>query len=59
MAPNLTAGEFKIVSLIEGNPPVGVGFILPTVQNVHLNGSARTVWQFLVSIQNVTLTSSL
>ena len=44
MAPNLTSGVFNIVSLIEGNPPVGVtDHAKPAFQNVHLNGSVRTV----------------
>ena len=58
MAPNLTSGEFRIVSLIEGNPPVGVNRTKPASQDVHLNGPVRTVWQFLISVQNAMLTSS-
>ena len=44
MAPNLTPGVFKIVSLIEGNPPVGVNLTLPGFQNVYLNAPVKTVW---------------
>ena len=58
MAPNLTSGEFRIVSLIEGHPPVGVNHTRPAAQNVHLNGPVRTVWQFFVWIQDAMLTAS-
>ncbi|KAF8452117.1 hypothetical protein L210DRAFT_3638659 [Boletus edulis BED1] len=37
MAPNLTSGTFSIVSLIDGNPPVGVNFTRPAGQSVYLN----------------------
>ena len=49
MAPNLTPGTWKIVSLLEGNPPTSVNLILPGWQSVYLNGPVTTVWQFLVS----------
>ena len=58
MPENLTSGTFKIVSFLEGNPPTGVGHILPGFQYVYLNGGITTVWQLLVSIQNAKLTSS-
>jgi hypothetical protein len=58
MAPNLTPGVFKIVSLVEGHPPVGVNFTQPGFQDVYLNAPVTAVWWFLVSIQNAWLTSS-
>jgi hypothetical protein len=42
MAPNLTPGVFKIVSLMEGNPPVGVNLTLPGLQTVYINAPVRT-----------------
>jgi hypothetical protein len=42
MALNLTPGVFKIVSLIEGKPPVGVNLTLQGLQNVYLNAPVRT-----------------
>ena len=58
MPDNLTSGTFKIVSLIEGNPPVGVGPPYIGLQFVHLNGVDKDVWQSLVPTQNARLTSS-
>ncbi|KAI9569982.1 hypothetical protein HD554DRAFT_2037680 [Boletus coccyginus] len=43
MAPNLTSGNFRIVSLEEGNPPAGVNFTLPGLQSVYL-GAPVTKW---------------
>ena len=43
MAPNLTSGNFRIVSLVEGNPLVGVSLILPGIQNVILGGPVTKV----------------
>ncbi|KAF8452033.1 hypothetical protein L210DRAFT_3755280 [Boletus edulis BED1] len=43
MAPNLTSGTFRVVSLIDdSNPPVGINFIRPTVQSVYLNARVTT-----------------
>ncbi|KAN0078220.1 hypothetical protein V8E55_010277 [Tylopilus felleus] len=42
MAPNLTPGTWKIVSLIEGNPPTSVNLTRPAWQNVYLNGPVTT-----------------
>ncbi|KAN0078217.1 hypothetical protein V8E55_010274, partial [Tylopilus felleus] len=42
MAPNLTPGTWKIVSLLEGNPPTSVNLILPGWQSVYLNGPVTT-----------------
>ncbi|KAF8130806.1 hypothetical protein EV363DRAFT_1166403 [Boletus edulis] len=52
MAPNLTSGKFRVISLIDdsdGNPldPVGVNLTCPAFQSVHLNGRVTTVRQFL------------
>ncbi|KAF8120452.1 hypothetical protein EV363DRAFT_1189684 [Boletus edulis] len=50
MAPNLTSGKFRVISLIDdsdGNPldPVGVNLTRPAFQSVHLNGRVTTVRQ--------------
>ncbi|KAF8425398.1 hypothetical protein L210DRAFT_3509297 [Boletus edulis BED1] len=43
MAPNLTSGKFRVVSLINNsNPPVGVNLTRPAFQSVHLNGRVTT-----------------
>ncbi|KAF8130798.1 hypothetical protein EV363DRAFT_221500 [Boletus edulis] len=42
MAPNLTPGTFKIVSLIDGNPPASVNLTDPGFQSVYLNGPVTT-----------------
>ncbi|KAG6373567.1 hypothetical protein JVT61DRAFT_6214 [Boletus reticuloceps] len=42
MAPNLTSGTFKIVSLIDGNPPASINLTLPGFQSVYLNGPVTT-----------------
>ncbi|KAF8130796.1 hypothetical protein EV363DRAFT_221109 [Boletus edulis] len=43
MAPNLTSGKFRVVSLInDSNPPVGVNLTRPAFQSVHLNGRVTT-----------------
>ncbi|KAF8451978.1 hypothetical protein L210DRAFT_3638557 [Boletus edulis BED1] len=43
MAPNLTSGRFRVVSLInDSNPPVGVNLTRPAFQSVHLNGRVTT-----------------
>ncbi|KAF8130662.1 hypothetical protein EV363DRAFT_1166338 [Boletus edulis] len=42
MAPNLTPGTFKIVSLIDGNPPASVNLTAPGFQPVYLNGPVTT-----------------
>ncbi|KAG6372631.1 hypothetical protein JVT61DRAFT_7381 [Boletus reticuloceps] len=43
MAPNLTSGTFRVVSLIDdGNPPLGVNFTFPAFQSVYLNGPLTT-----------------
>ncbi|KAF8425396.1 hypothetical protein L210DRAFT_3566764 [Boletus edulis BED1] len=37
MAPNLTSGKFRVVSLInDSNPPVGVKLTRPAFQSAHL-----------------------
>ena len=59
MAPNLSPGYFKIVSLIDGHSAVGVNYTLPAFQRVHLGGPVTTVCQFLVFAQSVRLTSWL
>ncbi|KAI9569983.1 hypothetical protein HD554DRAFT_2086122 [Boletus coccyginus] len=38
MAPNLTSGSFRIVSLVDGNPLASVNLTRPGVQNVILGG---------------------
>ena len=55
---NITPGAYKIVSLLEGNPPTSVNLTLPGFQTVYLNGPVTTVWQLFVSIQNLRLTLS-
>ncbi|KAG6372630.1 hypothetical protein JVT61DRAFT_7380 [Boletus reticuloceps] len=42
MAPNLTSGTFRVVSLIEGNPPASVNLTRPAFQSVYLNGPVTT-----------------
>jgi len=44
MPDNLTSGNFKIVSLIEGNPPASVGPPYIGLQFVHLNGVDK-IWR--------------
>jgi len=41
-APSLTSGKFKIMSLTEGNPPLSINLILPSYQDVYLNGPVKT-----------------
>ena len=53
MAPNLSSGTFKIVALIEGNPPTGIdASTRQASQTVRLYGPDTTVRQLLVSIQS-------
>ncbi|KAG0282287.1 hypothetical protein BGZ97_009047, partial [Linnemannia gamsii] len=41
-APNLTPGEFRIESVIEGNPPLAVDLTKTSFQTVYLNGPLTT-----------------
>ncbi|KAF8553058.1 hypothetical protein OG21DRAFT_1510700 [Imleria badia] len=43
MASNITPGPHRIISEIVGNPPTGIGLILPAFQFVRLNGT-QTTW---------------
>ena len=59
MAPNLSSGTFKIVTLIEGNPPTGIdASTRQASRTIRLYGPDTTVRQLLVSTQsNIKLTS--
>jgi len=58
MAPNLTSGNFRIVSLVEGNPLASVNHTRPGVQDVVLGGPVTKVSQYFVFIWNARLTLS-
>ena len=43
MTDILDSGSFKIVSLAQGNPPIGVNISRPAWQIVHVNGRVQHV----------------
>ncbi|KAH0826118.1 hypothetical protein J3R83DRAFT_11622 [Lanmaoa asiatica] len=45
MTVNLNTGNFKIISLTEGNPPIGIDYTKPAFQNVRPGGPVQQ-WAF-------------
>jgi hypothetical protein len=43
MTDSLDSGSFKIVSITQGNPPIGVSLGRPAWQTVHVNGRVHNV----------------
>ncbi|KAH0834265.1 hypothetical protein J3R83DRAFT_11621, partial [Lanmaoa asiatica] len=59
MAANLPSGSFRIVSVTEGNPPIGINYTMPAQQNVYVNGPSQSVRPFFASNWDVALTHLL
>ena len=58
MAPNLSSGDYKIVTLLEANPLAGISLTGPDFQDVYVGGSVTKARQSCVSIWNAGLTPS-